>query len=247
MSKNAGKPWASARAHAAPTASGQRTQKARLNDEQPGKHGLLNSDTPHGGRRRPPPLETPCDHPSAQHQLARAWSVGSVKGPPIRTPHAKNTRATHPSCMPQGQTLWEGKCLNTRTPTKARESPPSGKLLPAPRAAMSETACGPTGRSRAPMPASHTHSQWAAKPTAWPRDGQPGEAECLNSDTLNQGKRRLPRHPPATPTARVSAHRSMCCRVGDRPPHPQTPRPRDKGSRPSRKGKGLNTGRPRPG
>ena len=121
--------------------------------------------------------------------------------------------------------------MNTDTPDMGNRSPPPprGNLLPSPRCAMSERACG----ARRQCTASTASGQ--RTPTARPKDGQPGEGECLSPDIPHGGP--SPPPPPLGalmpfPRRATPARKNVRYGVGDGPPHLHPPRPKNKGSGP---------------
>ena len=70
-------------------------------------------------------------------------------------------------------------------------------------------------------------------PATRPEDERLWEGECLKIGTLHGGKRRPPPPPPDAllrpPQCAKPARKSACPGVGDWPPHPHTPRPRNEG------------------
>ena len=71
-------------------------------------------------------------------------------------------------------------------------------------------------------------------PTTCPRDGKPGESECLSSDAPHKGTRCPPQGcAPTSPTARNgSSQERTRCGVGARCPYQNSGRPRHTGNRP---------------
>ena len=81
-------------------------------------------DAPDPGKRRPP--WTPSCRPhSAQSQLPRARTVGSVAGPHARTPRTHSQWVVGPGCKPKRTSGWGWESAQPRRPhTQARGAPP---------------------------------------------------------------------------------------------------------------------------
>ena len=86
----------------APTARGQRTPTARLEDARPGEGERLNSDAPHNGARQPPRGRPPAI-PTARTdglQERTLWGRCWVQTPTSTSPGKHGSR--NPGCPPQG-------------------------------------------------------------------------------------------------------------------------------------------------
>ena len=85
--------------HPQPVGSGPRPH-ARA-DERSGQGERPSPDTPHPGKRCPPPRAPSCRPHSAQSQLARARAVGLVTGPHARIPRTHSQWVVGPGRTPE--------------------------------------------------------------------------------------------------------------------------------------------------
>ena len=199
----------------APTARGQRTPTARLEDGQPGEDEHLTSDAPRNGARHPPRGSPPATTTArnARSQERTLW--GRCWAPHAHTTRAPGKRAAGPGRPPPGTGGWERDSARHQAPPTTAEGHPPRDGLPQPsRHATPSQGLQAKGtvldlHARVPTP---TASGQRA-PTARPDGGQPGEDERLTSDAPHNGARHPRRgSPPAAPTGRNagSQERTLC-------------------------------------
>ena len=108
--------------HPQPVGSGPRSHAQK--DEWSGVGERPTPDARHPGRRRPTGAPT-CRLHSAQSQLARARTVGSVTGPHARTPRTHSQWVVGPGRTPKRKSGRGWESSRPRTPhTPARGAPP---------------------------------------------------------------------------------------------------------------------------
>ena len=186
---------ASTAASCAPNGKRQRAPLHAQRTSGRGRGGCPTLDTSYGGTSPPPPPRAhSCQLHNAQHNVARARSVGLLGGSHTRTSCAKGKRAVGPGCTPEGQAVGGGRVPNPTRPFQTHEVPPPHEALLPPRG------CTQARKSASRMVSDASPHPQPPRPKykgSGPRlpaqkDKQPEESELVSPDAPHHGERSPP-------------------------------------------------------